>query len=303
MPSEIRCRGEPSVSRIRPALLLGAVLLWTSAATAQHPNPTHQGSLAHADYQLEYQCRGEGRPVVFLEAPSGLSAAEAFAPVWEAIARRTRVCRLERLGFGASDAPVAGLVQTASDYASELHALVARTAPDQGIVIVGYSFGGFIARVYADRHRHRVAGLLLIDAPHEQEFRAMKRQMTAPDWAGLQEVFDWFVENLGHDAWTSQFEVARTRLDPALPVEVISRGLDHQRLRLTGMSESGFRIANDVHQRYQKALGALTRNTTRTVAVRSEHLIVESEPELVLAALDRLLHAVRQGSDRQESDQ
>lgn len=273
------------------AILLACTLPW--AAADGGVDPALDGLLDFADYRLEYHCRGEGTPVLYLESPSGLSAAEAFAPIFDALAERTRVCRLERLGFGASDAPPRGLVQTAADYADELHALVSRVSPDDDIVIVGYSFGGFIARIYADRHPERVAGLLLIDAAHEEWFRAMKRRMTAEDWAELQEVFDWFLEHLGHDAWASQFEVERTRLDPSLPVVVVSRGLDHERLRRTGMSEEAFRIANDLHDHYQHDLARLTKKTTHIVARGSEHLIVESEPEIVLDAVDRLLGLLR----------
>jgi len=274
-------------------VLLGWTLSWAAAATDGGFDLALDGMLEFTDYRLEYHCRGEGAPVIYLESPSGLSAAEAFGPVFEALAERTRVCRLERLGFGGSDAPPPGLVQTAADYADELHALVSRVSPGEEIVIVGYSFGGFIARIYADRHPERVAGLLLIDAPHEEWFRAMKRRMTVDDWAGLQEVFDWFLDRLGHDAWASQFEVERTRLDPDLPVVVVSRGLDHERLRLTGMSEEAFRVANDLHDHYQHDLARLTDHTTHVVARESGHLIVESEPELVLAAVDRLLGLLR----------
>lgn len=275
--------------RIVTGFLLCFALPWAMAAGVSASDREQRGMLEFSDYKLEYRCRGRGAPVLFLEAPSGLSTAEAFAPVFGAMADRTRACLLERLGFGASDAPLPGRVQTAGDYADELHALVVQVAPSEEIVIVGYSFGGFIARVYADRHPERVAGLLLIDAAHEDLFRAMKRGFSSEDWARLQQVFDWFLDNLGHDAWNSQFEVERARIDPELPVVVVSRGLDHERLRRTGMSEQAFRMANDLHDQYQQDLGRLTRNTIRIVARNSEHLIVDSEPELVLAALDRLL--------------
>jgi len=284
--------GETKLHQIIIGMLLSSIVPWAAAASGGDPDRALNGMLEFQDYRLEYRCRGEGVPVLYLESPSGLSATEAFAPVFDAMADRTRVCLLERLGFGHSDAPIPGLVQTARDYADELHVLVERISPDDEIIIAGYSFGGFIARVYADRHPERVTGLLMIDAAHEDLFREMKRRLSAQDWARLQEVFDWFVEHLGHDAWASQFEVERALIDPDLPVVVISRGLDHQRLRLTGMSEGAYRIANDLHDHYQRDLAGLTRNTTRMVARKSEHLIVESEPEIVLAALDRLLRVV-----------
>ena len=264
-----------------------------AAAADDVSGPTDHGMLDFPGYKLEYRCSGEGVPVLFLESPSGLGAEEAFAPVFDEMATRTRVCQLDRLGFVSSDAPVPGLVQTASDYAEELHALVSRASPADPIVVVGYSFGGFIAKVYADRHPERVAGLMLIDAPQEELFLEMKRRLSAQDWARMQEVFDWFLKNLGHDAWNSQFEVAQASIDADLPVVVVSRALDHQRLRLTGISEEAFRISNDLHREYQERLGNLTRSTKRIVATESEHLIVESEPEVVLEALDHLLRAIR----------
>lgn len=257
--------------------------------------PTDEGMLKINGYSLEYACAGTGSPVFYLEAPSGLSAQEAFAGVFDDIATRTKACRLERLGFGKSDSPPEGLRQTADDYAAELHALVRKVSPDERIVIAGYSFGGFIARVYADRHPESVAGLLFIDAAHENVFQDMKATVSKEDWDKMQLVFDWFVENLGHDAWNSQFEVADTALRPDLPVVVISRGLDHQRMRLTGISEEAYRIVNDLHFKYQDVLADMTVNTKRLIATDSEHQIVDSEPEIVVQGVDLLLGVIASG--------
>jgi hypothetical protein len=123
----------------------------------------------------------------------------------------------------------------------------------------------------------------------------MTRPFSARDWGRLQPVFDWILENLGPDAWRSQFEVSGARIDPERPVVRISHGLDHQRPGLTGMSENAFRLANDPHDHDQQELGSLTRNSTRIVAREREHLILESRPKLVLDALDQLLYALRAG--------
>lgn len=71
-------------------------------------------------------------------------------------------------------------------------------------------------------------------------------------------------------------------------IRIIPRGLDFQRIRLAEISEEGFLIYNDLHNKYEAAQVSLSDATSRTIATNSERYISESEPELVLAEL-RLL--------------
>lgn len=276
-------------SYILPTLLYS---LLAFAAICQ-PAAAEKGRFKVGDYTLSYTCAGEGQPAVYLEPPSGVSAEEAFAPVFDRIARETKVCRFERLGFGLSDPIPQGLTQTVADYAEELNTLVHQTTPSGNIAVVGYSFGGLVTRYYASRHPERVAGLVLIDAAHESWMQDNKRQMSDSDWAKMQEILDWYLANLGHDYWNSQFQVAASTLPANLPIQIVSRGLDYQRMRQASLSEEGFRFYNDLHNHYQKVQESLTDNTQRRVAKNSEHLILESEPDVVMAALQELLQTIR----------
>lgn len=268
------------------------VALLASCSTASEVRQT-TGRLPVDGYRLEYVCAGDGSPVIFLEAPSGISAEEGFSSIFDEVAASNKVCRLERLGFGDSDPVPAGLNQTVRDYAQELRELVKAVAPDDDVVLVGYSFGGLIARFYAAHHPSHVKGLLLIDATHEDWIRDMKDQMSVTDWQKMQEILDWFLNNLGHNYWDSQFEMEDSpSLDQSLSIRIISRGLDFQRIRLAEISEDGFRIYNDLHNKYQVAQEKLTNNTTRVIAENSEHYIPDTEPELVLTELALLLSQV-----------
>ncbi|MBT8089974.1 MAG: alpha/beta hydrolase [Gammaproteobacteria bacterium] len=276
---------------IRPLIPIGMVLL---ASCGPEPEPRQMiGSLSVDDYQLSYVCAGKGSPTIFLEAPSGISGEQAFSSVFEEIAAANKVCRLERLGFGDSDPVPPSLNQTVKDYSHELRELVKAVSPDDDVVIVGYSFGGLIARYYAAHYPSNVKGLLLIDAAHEDWIREMKAQMSEDDWQKMQEILYWFRANLGHNVWDSQKEMDDSPLiDQSMPIRVISRGLDFQRIRLAEVSEDGFRIYNDLHNKYQVAQENLSKNTTRVIAARSEHFIPDTEPELVLAELRRLLSEI-----------
>lgn len=297
---------DPKWSRARDLLILDYIVLRIHSGRLVHFGVlmltiyTHiagardiSGHFSVQGYKLAYVCAGNGSPSIFLETPSGRTAEESFSAIFHDIASSNRVCRFDRLGLGDSDPVPEGLNQTVSDYAHELRELVALISPDDDIVLVGYSFGGMVARYYAARYPEHVKGLLLIDAAHEDWLREMKEQMSAEDWQKMQEILDWFLENRGHNYWDSQFEMDRApRLREHLPIRIISRGKDFQRIRQAEISEEGFRIYNDLHNKYQKAQETLSLETSRVIAANSEHYVPESEPQLVLSELQMLLSQI-----------
>lgn len=256
------------------------------------PAPKEWKNLRVGDYTLAYTCAGASRPTLILEAPSGIATEKAYEKIYPELAKRYRVCFAERLGFGKSDKVPEGLVQTTRDYADEVLHLVDAVAPEEKVVLVGYSFGGFITRYFAAVHPDRAAGLLLIDSAQEDWIVDVKKRMSPEDWSRMQGILDWFLRTLGHNYWDSQFEVASVSLPRDLPVRIISRGLPYQHIRKAALSEEGVAIYNEMHDRHQLDLLGLTDRTSRVVATKSEHLIVDSEPELVLAEIESLVSQV-----------
>jgi len=248
------------------------------------------GKFKFQGYELSYTCAGKGAPNVFLEPPSGISAELAFSKIFLQTARTNKICFYERLGFRESDAPTKGLIQTVKDYSAELDKLIALKSDSEKIVLVGYSFGGFVVRYNAANSPSRVSSILLIDAAHEDWIQSMKTAMSSDDWQKMQGILDWFQNNLGHNVWDSQFEVAATKLPVDLKVRIISRGVPHETIRQAGVSEEGIRIYNDLHDKYQTAQLKLTNDTDRVFASKSGHLIVDSEPHIVMDQLSKLLN-------------
>ena len=141
--------------------------------------------------QLYLECHGAGSPTVVLEAGTGdradvwsmtpLGPGEAVLP---AVARFTRVCAYDRPGtyqlpdtFSRSD-PVA-MPRSARDIVLDLHALLSAANVPPPFVLVGHSFGGKIARLYATTYPPRIAGLVSIDAQNE-DFTAAYKQLLTP---------------------------------------------------------------------------------------------------------------------------
>src|SRR5580765_7963683 len=59
--------------------------------------------------------------------------------------------------------------RTARRIASELAQLIARSGIAGPVVLVGESIAGFNVRVFASDHPERAAGLVLVDASHEED--------------------------------------------------------------------------------------------------------------------------------------
>lgn len=138
--------------------------------------------------KLNLYCEGTGRPVVMME--SGLGAgAWAWRKVQAAIARVTKTCVYDRAGYWGS--PATNGPRDAGAEADDLAALLKAAHLPAPYVIVGHSYGGYIARLYAGRHTRDLAGLVLVDpsSAHQAElFATVAPHLTAADHAAEAQV-------------------------------------------------------------------------------------------------------------------
>jgi pimeloyl-ACP methyl ester carboxylesterase len=117
--------------------------------------------------RLAMTSRGHGDPTVILETGLGAESAD-WSAVQRAIAPLARVLRYDRAGRGASDA--ASGQRSAHDLVEDLELLLRRAAITPPYVLVGHSFGGLLVRLFARRNPSKVAGLVLVDSMHEDQF-------------------------------------------------------------------------------------------------------------------------------------
>lgn len=99
---------------------------------------------------------------------SGLSGTSfEWARVRPALARAGRVCSYDRAGLGWSDP--SPRPRTSPAIAEELHALLGRAGVPPPYVLVGHSDGGLHVRLFAAKYPAEVAGVVLVDASHEDQ--------------------------------------------------------------------------------------------------------------------------------------
>lgn len=109
---------------------------------------------------------GTGNPVVIVLPSLGTTALE-WVRVQRVLAEQTdaTIIAVDRGGIGWSDP--APWPRTPATMADELDRLIAALGINGPVILAGHSVGGLVARLYAARHRDRVARLILVDATHE----------------------------------------------------------------------------------------------------------------------------------------
>jgi len=122
--------------------------------------------------RLNLYCSGTGPVTVVFDAPSG-DAGWTWHAVQPKVAARTRACVYDRAARGFSDP--SPLPPTFGNAVADLHALLGKAGIAPPYVLVGNSFGGAVAELYAYRYPQEVKALVLVEAGHEDETERLDR--------------------------------------------------------------------------------------------------------------------------------
>lgn len=121
-----------------------------------------------AGTRLHVHATGQGRPPVIFEA-AGMDFSPTWALVQPAVATFAQAVSYDRAGLGWSD-PRPG-PRTAAAFVDELRELLAAAGIAGPYVLVGHSSGSLTVRLFAYQHPAEVAGMVLVDGSHEDQFQ------------------------------------------------------------------------------------------------------------------------------------
>jgi pimeloyl-ACP methyl ester carboxylesterase len=170
----------------------------------------------------------------------------------------------------------------------DLHTLLAAARLPPPYVLVGHSFGGLNARLYASQYPDEVVGMVLIDATTPEDADARYRSLLSPrlkrEWIRMARRLN----AEGIDLAASRAQVrAGGRLRP-MPLVVVTSLRDE--------TPPGWPAAQLERARleYQAALARLVPGGRQVLADRSGHFVQEEQPDLVVDAIRTVVEEARQ---------
>ncbi|MCV9884356.1 alpha/beta fold hydrolase [Metabacillus halosaccharovorans] len=215
-----------------------------------------------------------GKPTIVMDAGYG-DYSKSWDSVISELSLITDVLIYDRAGLGKSES--SSRPRTSKEMILELKELVKGTKISLPFILVGHSFGGVNARLYATEYPNDVCGLILVDSTPEDyrekflptmedEFqRAYKKQFVHEG------NYDEFMESL------KQLKESRSKLN--VPLIVLSAG------KKAYYSKESQQLWNEM----QRELLEISTKGEFVIAENSAHYIQNDEPEIVVNAVKRLL--------------
>ncbi|MEV6494423.1 alpha/beta hydrolase [Actinoplanes sp. NPDC051633] len=283
-----------------------SMLLWCAVLVALlagcQPGPSHRDAAGKVDtasapattgwvatrvniggHKLNLNCKGTGSPTIVFENGLGGNLGTWFQTGIAYAFPSVRTCAYDRVNTGTSDRVATR--HTGKDGVRDLHTLLDVAAAPAPYLLVGHSFGGLLAAMYAGTYPTEVSGLVLIDPslPTQAElYDLIPERERATARAGDEQN----PENVDFSDTLEQAKALVPKI-PAIPVLVLAA------TNLGDLPPSW--PAADILAARKKALQefsmALPRGELRYVD--SGHSIQTEQPKLVISEIQRVLDNAR----------
>jgi pimeloyl-ACP methyl ester carboxylesterase len=272
----VGCGGDPKTdkARARPAVTLVGV---------------GSGDLIDVGGRDIYvECVGSGSPTVLLEAGFGGSSRN-WNSVLGALGRTTRSCAYDRAGLGDSDATPG--VHDAGDEIKDLERLLANARIEPPYVLVGHSYGGLLARLFAHTHLDQTGAVVLVDAEGRDAWRRGRAAWPRSLAPKLRRAIAERTVLKGVDIRASAALAAGIRSLDDKPLVVITPAREHELFQ--GLPPEVYRRWDRLWRVMQTELATLSPDHAHVLAQRSDHFIQDDQPLVVIHAIQAVVRAVR----------
>ncbi len=294
-----------------PPLRFSLLLCFSFIAAAQSdpgPPPMPGKLVDVGGYRVHLYCTGEGTPTVVI-AGGGFSF--DWGLVQPEVAKFTRICTYDPAGAAWSDRVAVHPHPSCSGRVGELHALLSNAKIDGPYVLVGFSIGGLVARLYASRYPAEIAGMVLVDhafldTPSEPRSLSMPGVDTPPvlisktpialdleddqNFSKLperdQELHRWALSIHPFRPTAEMAAQCFSEVDASeqghpyplgnLPLAVVSTSYDSQ-----------------LYTELQHKLLILSRHSKQFVADHSSHMVIIDQPEIIVQAIQYVFQAAQ----------
>jgi pimeloyl-ACP methyl ester carboxylesterase len=251
------------------------------------------GYIIEADgHKVYFDCEGEGSPTVIFLAGWGEDSS-SWLSVFDDSSRLTRSCQYDRYGTGqtAMNGASPQEARDAHDQARELEQLLENAGIAEPYVLVGHSWGGALARLYAGTH-DAVKAVVFVDSSSPGQDTALVAALP-PRRAGEPALFSELRDSVDADPLESPEKLDWGKsLDEVGDVTSIG---DLPAIVITAGSTFGGdeQILVPIWSRLQRDIAALSSRSVHVLAPTSGHFVQADAPEVVLASVRAAVNAVR----------
>jgi pimeloyl-ACP methyl ester carboxylesterase len=270
--------------------------------------------------KMYLECRGTGSPTVVLVGGLRASAEDwsiadnkSTPAVFRGVAVFTRVCAYDRPGTPVGEKPSRSdpvpQPTTARDAVADLHALLRAAGEARPYVLVGQSYGGLVARLFASTRPEDVSGLVLVDALSE----GLRDAETPAQWAIQRKLIEGDVrQSLVLYPALERIDVDRSfdqvRAAPPLhPLPLVVLSADRPwgpqipsmivagKLSADTPHDFGY-VTDGAQKTAQERLARLVPKAKHVANTKSGHEIHKEQRQLVIDAIREVVESVRRGS-------
>ncbi|WP_307475853.1 alpha/beta fold hydrolase [Cytobacillus purgationiresistens] len=232
-----------------------------------------------SDCKLYAKLLGEnnGKPTVVLDAGYG-----DFSKAWDSvigdISKLSTVLIYDRAGLGKSE--TSSNPRTSREMVKELRELLFEAKIKPPYILVGHSFGGVNMRMFATEYQNEVCGLVLVDSTPE-DYRERFLLTMSQDF---QQAYNkQFVYEGNYDEFMESLkQLKETRIELNVPIFVLSAG------KKAHYSKESQELWNEL----QREILEISSDGELVIAENSAHFIQKDEPEVVVAAIEKLIDLI-----------
>ncbi|WP_273128047.1 alpha/beta fold hydrolase [Metabacillus sp. HB246100] len=214
------------------------------------------------------------KPTLVMEAGYG-NDSHAWDSVINELSTLTEVFVYDRAGLGQSEKTTR--FRTSREMTEELKELVKKVKIKTPFILVGHSFGGVIARLYATMYPDDVCGMVLVDSTPENYRERFLPTMNETFQQAYEKQFIY--ESNAEEFTESLNKVKKSRKMLDIPLVVLSAG---KKAHYSSQSQ-------ELWHEMQREMLTISTKPKMIIAKNSSHYIQDDEPGLIIKSVQYLL--------------
>jgi pimeloyl-ACP methyl ester carboxylesterase len=243
-------------------------------------------------HKVYFDCEGTGSPTVVFLSGWGEDSS-SWGSVFDGSSHMTRSCEYDRYGLGLTSvySALPRKARDAHDQVREFEQLLRNAAIAKPYVLVGHSWGGALARLYAGTHDD-VKAVVFVDSSSPGQDTALAAAVP-PKRADEPELFTELRNAHASDPLHNpeNLDWAKSLAEVG---EVTSLGNRPEIVITAGNTFAGIAdVLFPVWSRLQNKLAGLSSRSVHVLAPTSTHFVQTDAPEVVLASVRAAVNAVR----------